>query len=211
MKSNNKSFIVDFWETIFKILSYISVFQIIRLLKKDISYRFVEIWVISNLFLAIFFSLIVYYIDVDIKLFYYSFIIYGALRVFEIIIYQLNVLLFDPYRATKKNISYKIKSPTRLVILLFHNYFEIICWFTVSLICFLKLEQEILNPWISYIKINFWQISILDSKAIFSNYKNIPFGGTMMIYETIVGYIITIITMARFIGILPPVDSIDKV
>lgn len=211
MKSNNQSFIVDFWGAIFKILSYISVFQIIRLLKKDISYRFVEVWVISNLLLAILSSLIVYYVNIDINIIYYFFITYSSLRVFEIIIYQLNVLLFDPYRAAKKNIEYRIKSPTRLVILLFHNYFEIICWFTVSLICFLKLEQEILDPWLYYIKINFWQISILDSKAIISNYKSIPFGGTMMIYETIVGYIITIITMARFIGCLPPVDSIDKI
>lgn len=50
---------------------------------------------------------------------------YGLLRVFEIIIYQINVLFFHPYKFHKAGNEYKIKSPTRIVILLLHNYVEV--------------------------------------------------------------------------------------
>ncbi len=126
MDKRNRSLILDFLGKIFDILSCISVFKIIRLLKHKMTYRFVELWVVLNLVLAFVSSLFVFYVRDANSWFYYLFMFYGALRIFEIIIYQINVLLFDPYRSLKKGVVYRIKSPTRLVVLLFHNYFEII-------------------------------------------------------------------------------------
>src|SRR6056297_2752709 len=118
MKSNSKydnSFIIEFWNNIFLILSKISLFSLIRLFKNNVSYRFVDGWVLFNLIFSIVSSLLTYYFDV--KFFLYLFSLYAALRIFEIIIYQLNVLIFDPYRAKKKNIKYKIKSAHRMILL----------------------------------------------------------------------------------------------
>lgn len=57
---------------------------------------------------------------------------YASIRVFEIVVYQINVLLFHPYKALivlKKKV-YKIQNPFRSVVLLGHNLLEVVFWFT---------------------------------------------------------------------------------
>ncbi|PHS35404.1 MAG: hypothetical protein COA82_04935 [Alkaliphilus sp.] len=94
-------FILPFWNNVFELLEYISIFALIRVVKKkltdkNLSYRFVEIWVFSNLIVSITASIAAYS---GISIAVSALIIgYGMLRVFEIIIYQINVLLFHPYR-----------------------------------------------------------------------------------------------------------------
>ena len=56
------------------------------------------------------------------------FMIYAVERCFEILVYQINVLLFAPYRDSKAGKEYKIKSPTRMIVLLLHNVFEFVIW-----------------------------------------------------------------------------------
>ncbi len=147
MNTKNRSLIIDFWERFFNFLSYISLFKIIRIVRGQISYQFVELWVVFNLLISFVSTLVMYYLNLSTNWFYYIFIVYGSLRIFEIIIYQINILLFDPYRASKAGKTYRIKSPTRLVVLLFHNYFEIICWFSTILIAFLNMSNNIDNTW----------------------------------------------------------------
>ena len=211
MDIKNRSLILDFWEKVFNILSCISIFRIIRLLKKQMSYRFVELWVILNVVLSFVSSIFVFYTEISCNWVFYPFMFYGALRIFEIIIYQINVLLFDPYRSSKQGIVYKIKSPTRLVVLLFHNYFEIICWFSVILIAFLNMNNNLSFTWGEYLKLNFFYITTFNTDGIIEIYKNISGGASFVLFESIVGYIITLVTMARFIGLLPPTESIDDV
>ena len=109
-KTDERTFIVKFWSGIFCLLSWISPFQIIRFLlgkkKKNgrepfvKSYIFVDIWVTANMILSI---LSIYVIKcVDYRIFINAIVIYGLWRVFEIFVYQVNVLLFDPYRAEQK-------------------------------------------------------------------------------------------------------------
>ena len=52
-----------------------------------------------------------------------------ALRVWEIIIYQANVLLFDPLRAEKQRETYDRHSYRRSLVLAILNYAEILLWF----------------------------------------------------------------------------------
>lgn len=211
MDLKNRSLVLDFWERVFYILSFISVFKVIQLIKKKVSYRFVELWVISNLILSLVSSILVFYTKTSISWFFYPFMVYGALRIFEIIIYQINVLLFDPYRSSKKGVVYRVKSPTRLVVLLFHNYFEIICWFSVILIAFLNMNNNLTFTWGEYLKLNFFYITTFNTSGIIEIYKDISGGASFVMFESIVGYIITLVTMARFIGLLPPTESIDDV
>jgi hypothetical protein len=53
-------------------------------------------------------------------------IIYGGVRVVEIVIYQINVLIFDEYRARRSGIMYGVRGYRRLILLVPHNYIEII-------------------------------------------------------------------------------------
>ena len=88
------SFIVMFWEKVFGFLKLISLFQLIRkIFPSKNKYKFVEIWVLSNLLTSLGFILMTHYLKVYVVL--NILFIYGIFRVFEIIVYQVNVLLFD--------------------------------------------------------------------------------------------------------------------
>lgn len=206
-------FIVSFWEKIFKVLSYISIFYYISLIRKRITtksnYLFVEYWVIGNLICSICASLIAYNFPSNILAIALS--AYGILRIFEIVVYQTNVMLFDSYRALKEGREYVIKSPTRLVILLLHNYVEIIFWFTTVTISYLNIENLETSSWFYYLHMNFKCITTFDISEILSNITNRSPYLLIAFFESVIGFLMTIISLARFIGLLPQVKSIEKI
>ncbi len=208
MKDNiikEDGFIIEFWANIFSFLSKISIFSFIRKKKNDNIHIFVERWVLGNLLLAITTTLIGY----KVKWFLYIIIGYAILRVFEIIIYQLNVLFFDPYRAEKRGKKYEIKSPTRMVILLLHNYVEVMFWYAAIIIALIQLSGNLLDAtWGEYVRSNILCIATFDSSGIqeivgefYSKLSGIVF------LQIISGVIMTIISLARFIGLMPVIDS----
>lgn len=210
-KDRSSGFIIKFWESIFRILSMVSVFYFIRKFKKSISYTFVDAWVLGNLIAAIIATGISYYLGNKAPWLMYMIIGYGMLRVFEIIIYQLNVLFFDPYRAANKGIAYKIKSPTRMVILLLHNYVEVMFWYSAIIIALISINNASLTCTLGeYIRSSVLCVATFDSGAIeevvgelYPRFSNIVF------LQVITGLIMTIVSLARFIGLMPEVDSID--
>ena len=209
VKKYEDGFILPFWEKIFKSLSKISTFYLIMLMKKNITHRFVEKWVLFNLLLSIASSILIY--STGNKFLSVLFCVYGALRVFEVLIYQINVLLFDPYRANKKGRRYSIKSPTRMVILLLHNYFELVFWYSTFYLGMLVIFNiEIIGSWGTYLKISMlcfmtFDASIVEGNALLRSLSNIAF------IEVISGLIMTIISLARFIGILPDVNPEEEI
>lgn len=219
MENAKDGFIVAFWEKIFRILSRISLFTVISYArkyyfaktgKKDTRmYEFVEYWVIGNLLCSMCASLCVYYVPCM----WLSFLVsaYGILRIFEIVVYQTNVMLFDPYRAMKAGRKYAIKSPTRLVLLLMHNYVEIVFWFTTATICCLNIDHVLEHSWAYYLQMNFLCITTFDaSEMLHSLQGENPFL-MVVFFESVVGFLMTVISLARFIGLLPNVKSIDKI
>lgn len=193
----------------FKILSYLSVFHIITIFKKEISSRFIDSWVTFNLIFAVTASLIVYYWKCSFILYFLS--IYGLIRIFEIFVYQINILLFYEYLHKLKtpDEEYKIKSPTRLIILLFYNYTEIVCWFSAIIIFCISLNENLTYSWWHYIRLNFICVTTMDPNELL---KEISCFSTLYIlayYESILGFIMTLISLARFIGLLPHTQSID--
>lgn len=204
-----ESFLVDFWESIFNKLSKISIFYWLRKLSKNMSHRFVDYWVMGNMLAAIMCSIVVFNIDPYYQVLLYIINIYGALRVFEIIIYQINVILFDPYRDRIRGKTYKIKSVTRMVIALIHNYFEIIFWYTTFAISILKYTD---------VNVPFTYFQVLESSVLcFTTFDKSVVGALgngsvgllsrIAFWEIISGLIMTIISLARFIGILPSIDG----
>jgi len=216
VKSNSKnslhqnSFIIEFWNKIFLILSKISIFYLIKLFKNNVSYRFVDGWVLFNLIFSIISSLLTYYLDLPFFLYFFS--LYAALRIFEIIIYQLNVLIFDPYRAKKKNIKYKIKSAHRMILLLLHNYVEIMFWYSTITVSLLKLTNHFIQlTWYSYVQANILCIASLDQSSLLKiTTQNINFLSHLAFFAVITGLIITIISITRFINVLPNVEQIEE-
>lgn len=207
---NNDGFIIPFWEKIFGYLSKLSMFSLIKLSKLfKVDSVFIEKWVLFNLIFAIISSIITYLMDFGILSL--VFMIYGMIRVFEVITYQINVLLFDPYRAKIKGIKYSIKSPTRMVLLLLHNYVELIFWFATVYISLSSMSGVNLGfNWSDYIRIS--ALCFTSNDLSFIGYPGITRTIVTFAYvEMVGGMVMTIISLARFIGLLPSVESDDIV
>ncbi|KAA0258776.1 hypothetical protein FHQ18_02180 [Deferribacter autotrophicus] len=214
MKRTPKSWIVFFWAAVFEFLSYFSLFNTIRLIFPSLrrSYLFVEFYVFCNTITSFFFLVLtttVNYISDSILMF---FSIYGFMRTFEIIIYQINVLLFDEFRALLAGKKYALYGYRRIVILLLHNYLEIACWFGISYMWFS------LNGHISFNGVlipSFWQVfheSLLLMFAYTSD-KIIAESSTALAIFTlqaIIGLFMTILVLARFLSLLPNPKSMDE-
>jgi len=149
----------------------------------------------------------------------YLALLYSCLRVFEIVVYQINVMLFHPYRAKVKKIKYvskapptldnrvmyRIKSPLRMIILLIHNYLELIFWYVIMTVSLLKLSgNENILSWRQYVESSFYCIATFNTEMLkdicihnHSIFSRIAF------IEIISGLIMTIISLAKFIGVLP--------
>lgn len=155
-KRKNTGFIIPLWETIFWLLSYISLFKYLQIFMKSKFKRFdmhivVELWVLFNLLLSILIGVML--MEFDNYYFSMAALLYGLLRVFEVLVYQINVMLFDPYRAYMNRKVYKIKSSTRMVILLLHNYLELIFWYAVIYISIIILSNNSFDGnYLSYVK-----------------------------------------------------------
>ncbi|BCS80918.1 hypothetical protein [Anaerocellum diazotrophicum] len=206
------SFILDFWEKIFLFFQKISLFYWIKKITKNKSYFLVDMWVLGHLVLAFVSTLITYYIGAKCRVIIWIVITYAILRVFEIIVYQFNVLFFDNYRNKKKGEPYKIKSATRMVILLLHNYFEVMMWYSALMISILLLNGNFTKQksWWDYIRANVLNVATFNSDDI----QNITGEFTSVLsnfvfLENMTGLIMTIICLARFINLLPNVERED--
>lgn len=211
-KKEDEGFLVELSNWLFGVLDQISIFNVIIKLKKNASYRFVDLWVAGNLIASIICSIIVYNLSIRNKSYIYAIVTYSLLRIFEVIIYQINVLFFHPYRSRKAGKKYKIKSVTRMVIALLHNYIEIMFWYSTMVIAMITLngDNAYKLTWIEYIRSNILCIATLDAgemkESIQSSYKYLT---NLIFLELISGIIMTVISLARFIGILPAVDSLE--
>lgn len=205
---HNKGFILPFWEKIFRLLGKISIFNVIKNIKRiRVDEIFIEKWVFWNLLLSVISSIIVYEVSIDLISMILS--VYGMARIMEVIVYQINVLLFDPYRARIRGKKYSIKSPTRMVLLLLHNYVELIFWFSTIYIYLSTTAGINLGfNWSDYIRISALcftsnELSFIDYPGITRIIVNVAYA------EMVGGLVMTIISLARFIGLLPSVDTDD--
>ena len=199
------TFIYKLWADIFNILRWISIFQYIRFLPFAKSHGFVELWVLSNTFLAF----IAYLSNKIYEPGWWSvlFICYGFLRVFEIIVYQINVVFFDEFRAEQKGLKYAVKSYRRILILLLHNYVEIIFWFASSYLVLYPHFQVAYNDTVFNAIYASFRVTTnlgLDSVEALTN-----LGRNLLWVQSISGLLMTIISIARFINVLPIPDTDD--
>lgn len=210
-KNSSGGFMIDFWDRIFNFLSKISIFHIIRKFKKDTSYTFVDAWVLGNLIAAVLSTVLGYYIGSKANWLMYIIIGYGMLRVFEVVVYQLNVLFFHPYRAAKTGKPYKIKSPTRMVILLLHNYVEVMFWYAGIIIALISINNASMTfAWGEYIRSSVLCVATFDSGAIAEVVGELyPRLSNVIFLQVVTGLIMTIVSLARFIGLMPEIDSIE--
>lgn len=201
---NKEPYLVAMWTAILKFLEKISVFYIVRnyILPNYTTrnYRFVDNWLVFHTLLSILFVVISYMDSVSIGI-KYILVGYGSLRIFEIFIYQLNVLLVHPYQTT----SYTLHSYRRMTIALIHNFFEIVFWFAGTYITFQFING--IDP--GYAVYHSFTHMVTYSLDIDS--KQWPLLALIVLQgQALVGVFMTVISLARFISLFPQPQSTDS-
>lgn len=229
LSSNKDEGIVYTWDKVTKILSYVSILELIievkRYKMKKLSSNYIEVrkerdklyklinrWVVWNARASIIVSIVMFnFFNSRCKILIYIVLIYGFFRVFEIIVKQIRVILFD---TIGKN-SVAVKGVRRSIILLLYNIVEMIFWFSTTYMGIVLLEKE--NLKISFIHLkdifsygDFTVLSALNFTVYsseFSKVKDLIKPGNLLStiaqVEIIVGFIIIVISLARFFGELP--------
>ncbi|QEH70730.1 hypothetical protein [Cellulosilyticum sp. WCF-2] len=199
---DNMGFIYKFWYRVFIGIELILPFSLIRKYIFKNTKEFSDKWVLVHTLLSIGSVFIIQYIDLGIlkKIF----LVYGAIRIFEMIVYQINVLLFHPYKAMVKDNhdiknKYSIQNPYRSVVLLGHNFIEIVCWFTAASIYFsndsVPIIKALMQNTIRIFTFNYEQVAV---KLCVLQY--------IIFAEVLSGMILVIVSLAKFLGELLHVD-----
>ena len=204
---------------LFHCLSKVSVFQGIRELNKCIyvncgkdpvksfigGYNFPELWVLCNMLCGIIVYILLVYIQMP-RVLGWIFVAMAIMRAFEIMVYHVNVLLFDPLIAHSKGKDYAIKSSTRMLVLLLCNMFEyVLCFSIVYLFC------------VEGMNVSFWQSFTMSASAFLNidapNTTQNLLSNTWVAVariESIIGVFMNLICIARFINMLPQVKSMSS-
>lgn len=205
----DNSFIVDLWSDIFKIFSWISPFKLVLFFLPKLrgetkyigGYKFTDAWVLGHLLLS--FILYVISIPSQLLLFKQIAVLYGSIRLFEIVVYQINILFFGSHRADKRGETYFIRGYPRLNILLLHNFFEIVLWFALFYNVYSStyvFQNTMISPFLIYLKLSFVMMTTY-------GYVNITsltnFGYILTQIQSLIGMFITILMISRFISYMP--------
>jgi hypothetical protein len=205
------SFIVEFWSRTFSVLANVSIFTLVRkLFPSAITARFVDMWVLSHLAISLAAVFVAVYSPYPV--FGCLFMGYGFLRTFEIVVYQINVLLFDEYRVVKAGGEYHLEGYRRIVLLLLHNYFEIILWLACS---YTVMAADFEHKWQSGTGTVIGGIySSFITMTTFGDFDLIPqttVAAFILLFHATVGLFMTLLSLARFISLIPPPKTRDAV
>jgi hypothetical protein len=203
------SFIVGFWASMFRILSWPSLFTLARWLapERTRTYVFVDCWALGNLVLAGF-SLVCGR-QGGVSTAEWVLILYGGLRVFEVIVYQINVLLFDEYRALRGGQTYAVRGYRRLVVLSLQNYVELLLWFAFAYrnaaawFSSAKIPVDTASGALYFAVVTMATVGYGDITPI--NRR----GAAIVVAQSAVGLFMTLMILARFVGILKPPATLD--
>ncbi len=205
-----KSFIVDLWASIFAMLRRFSIlYWVRRFFRSRIpNFPFIDMWVLGNLLFA-FFSVAVS-VPGDTSLLQILLLSYGAIRVFETIVDQINVLLFDEYRARRAGLPYAVVSFRRIVILLLHSYFEMMLWFALFYLHFnqsFETGSATLQKPYQAIAYSFYTLTTFGYPAT----APIDQLGYFLVFcESIIGLFMALVILARFLSLLPSPETMDQ-
>ncbi|WP_181373031.1 hypothetical protein [Massilia glaciei] len=205
------SFIVEFWSRVFAALGRISLFTLVRaILPFPVTARLVDAWVLGHLGLSLVTLVVV--ANYPRHWFAMALVGYGVVRVFEVAIYQANVLMFDEYRAVKAGRDYALEGYRRMVLLLVHNYFEIIFWLAGT---YIILGDEFSRKWAGGTGTVLGGIySSFITMTTFGEFDLAPkttLGAGVLLFHTTVGLFMTLLSLARFISLIPAPKSKDPV
>lgn len=140
---------------------------------------------------------------------------YGLWRLFDVLVTQVNVLLFDPYfvqrdyRAGKRDTPFALRGRHRLVIAILFNLAEVALWYTAAYVYFGAIGQLAIDGYENGAALSVVEVFRLCLQGLLSIDASAfhPGAGSLssaLVYsQPFVGGFLTLVTLARVISILP--------
>jgi len=204
------------WAAVFGALRQVSLLHLLRMVS-DISGRlarlqrlllstwFVDAWALGHLVISLLaVAIVTRYPTGPIAL---GLVVYGVFRTVEIVILQLDIMLFEPYRRHKAHLPHSLRGYRRSVVLLLQNFGEIVFWFAAAyaILGCAELLQKDLSI------LGLIRASFVTTISFGSSAPEVvgPEGLAMVAWQGLVGLLVTVLSLARLIGLLPRPDSRD--
>ena len=137
-------------------------------------------------------------------------VVYGGIRVFEVIVYQVNVLVFDAYRAAKQGKPHAVASYRRLLILTLHNYGEIVFWFALFYRNFdwaFETAKTAVNSCLVAANFSFVTMTTFGYSDV---RPTEPLGTILTLVQSAIGLFMVLILLAHYISLIPRRETMDK-
>jgi len=136
---------------------------------------------------------------------------YGGIRVFEIIVYQAKVVLFDPYRQprTTTTTDYAVRSYRRIVVLALHNYFEAVLWFAAAYCSFHHLFGDKAIVLSTPMGALYYSMVTMTTVGYGEITPASDGGRALVVAHLFVAVFMTLVILARLIGFLPVPRTLD--
>ena len=215
--NKTNGFIVPVLFFVFYSLKRISIFPLFISFNRKVfgdefvskNYILPELWVVINLVLSIIGKHIIN--STENIVFAYMFLLTASLRVFAMLIYQINVLFFDRYAqwflytpTKKKKDNYVIQSGTRIIILLLINMLEYVVHFSVIFVALNCISGNSAG-----------NITIADSLKLFFNMHELStFANSNILFfaysEVGIGMFMNILCIARMLNLLPNTKTVEN-
>lgn len=213
-----KTYVVTFFSWIFDWLSKPTLFYILRaclsrkvfgakIISFVTGYHFPDLWVFLHFlvpFIFLFGSAAPTLSKMKLGL-----LCYAAWRLFEVIVYHINVVAFDPYRRVKGRQDERVRSYLRCVILVIVNYLEIILWFALAyrnLTWAFKLNGVLLDSFFHSLNLSFVTMTrfghtIIEPKPGLAD--------ILVLVQSAIGFFMIILILVYFISLLPRRGTMD--
>ncbi len=200
MSKDESGFIVNAWRQIFGSLGSMSVFATVGYFvhggEGDASFS--EKWTLGNFFFSIAYLFLFSYLSTQ-RYITTIILVYAAYRIFEIMVYHINIFLSLE----------GLQGFRRSVVLLFHNYIEVLFWFASF---YRLLHYFFSKPFITRSLGGSLYFSIVTMTTL--GYGDIEpineIGRAIVSVQTLIGIFMAIFLLARFVSMLPQRGTRDR-
>ena len=228
-RKEKKSFVLEVCLIIFSKLyevlhKYSPIFIIIDIhyapFEKD-DKRLVDSYVMLTT--ALTFLVLVFSASIQNPLFQMVIIFFGGCRVFEILVVQTGALFFDYYKNTMERMEasrkfklpekprpYVIQGYLRITILLLLNFAEIVFWFSIF---YIFLSNYFFVSPLGNVEALSFSFYTMTTFGHFPNSIKLlnDYGYIFTLLQSVIGLLMTLLILSRFIGLLPRAPSSDEV
>ena len=136
-------------------------------------------------------------------------VLYGGYRIFEVVVYLIDVLFFEWYRKFKEKKHHVARGYLRIILLLLHNYAEIIFWFAFFYLnMYWAFDTQALNSPLVSLSFSFYTMTTF-GHSTFSPKSSAGYFLTLI--QSAIGLFMALMILSRFISYIPKYKTTDRV